>query len=211
MDKDNALSEEEFCVAMKLVLLRRKGYYLPTSIPLSLRDSVTTGEAGLSSQSNYNTAVPPEPRRKLGSLQTSHTVGDLPVSSLPPPEDLLVDVTDPSDSGLPDSSPASNNYTTVERGEPAVATIISLGDDDEGSTSDKDTSKSGVRRALSLKHFSPPPERGHASPPASPFSPAASTETAPIIISLQNPSPKVHFPSSDGLLSLVFSAAPFWS
>ena len=44
MDRDNALSEEEFCVAMKLVLLRRKGYSLPTTVPLSLKDSATSGE-----------------------------------------------------------------------------------------------------------------------------------------------------------------------
>lgn len=39
MDKDNALSEEEFCVAMKLVLLRRKGYSLPSALPDELRNS----------------------------------------------------------------------------------------------------------------------------------------------------------------------------
>lgn len=35
-DKDNALAEEEFCVALKLVLLRRKGYNLPASLPDTL-------------------------------------------------------------------------------------------------------------------------------------------------------------------------------
>ena len=35
-DKDNALSEMEFCIAMKLVLMRRKGYDIPTSLPDSL-------------------------------------------------------------------------------------------------------------------------------------------------------------------------------
>lgn len=40
MDGDNALSEQEFCVAMKLVLLRRKGYGLPSSLPHSLRESI---------------------------------------------------------------------------------------------------------------------------------------------------------------------------
>jgi hypothetical protein len=44
MDRDNALSEEEFCIAMKLVLLRRKGYSLPTTVPLSLRDRAASGE-----------------------------------------------------------------------------------------------------------------------------------------------------------------------
>ena len=39
MDRDNALSEQEFCVAMKLVLLRRKGYSLPSLLPLSLIES----------------------------------------------------------------------------------------------------------------------------------------------------------------------------
>jgi hypothetical protein len=167
MDRDNALSEEEFCIAMKLVLLRRKGYSLPTTVPLSLRDRAAS-----------------EPRRKLGSLQASHTVGELPFPNLSQPGDLLV-----AEGGLHDSSLTS---TAVERGEPAVATIISLDDDDEGPTSDKGTSTPSVRRAMSLKQFPPPPveaERGHTSPPASPFSPPASTETAPII-SFQNPSPK---------------------
>ncbi|CAI8011383.1 Intersectin-1 [Geodia barretti] len=169
VDRDNALSEEEFCVAMKLVLLRRKGYSLPTTVPLSLKDSATS-----------------EPRRKLGSLQASHTVGELPFPNLSQPGGLLVEV---AESELHDSSLTS---TAVERGEPAVATIISLNDDNEGPTSDKDTSTPSVRRALSLKQFSPPPvetDRGHTSPPASPFSPPASTETAPIIF-FQNPSPK---------------------
>lgn len=40
MDGDNALSEQEFCVAMKLVLLRRKGYSLPSTLPHSLRESI---------------------------------------------------------------------------------------------------------------------------------------------------------------------------
>ena len=44
MDRDNALSEQEFCVAMKLVLLRRKGYSLPTSLPISLKESSSTSE-----------------------------------------------------------------------------------------------------------------------------------------------------------------------
>ena len=39
MDRDNALTEQEFCVAMKLVLLRRKGYNLPSLLPLSLIES----------------------------------------------------------------------------------------------------------------------------------------------------------------------------
>lgn len=40
MDGDNALSEQEFCVAMKLVLLRRKGYSLPSTLPHSLKESI---------------------------------------------------------------------------------------------------------------------------------------------------------------------------
>ena len=44
MDRDNALSEQEFCVAMKLVLLRRKGYSLPVSLPHTLMESIAEGE-----------------------------------------------------------------------------------------------------------------------------------------------------------------------
>ena len=33
INKDNALSEYEFCVAMKLVMMRRKGCEIPSSLP----------------------------------------------------------------------------------------------------------------------------------------------------------------------------------
>lgn len=54
MDHDNALSEQEFCVAMKLVLLRRKGYSLPTTLPLSLRESIAGESCTLSTDGNRN-------------------------------------------------------------------------------------------------------------------------------------------------------------
>ena len=37
MDKDNALSEEEFSIAMKLVLMRRRHHTIPASLPEALR------------------------------------------------------------------------------------------------------------------------------------------------------------------------------
>ena len=203
MDKDNALSEEEFCVAMKLVLLRRKGYSLPPGVPLTLRESATSGEALFLPTTHPQPLSPPsEPRRKLGTLQTSHTVADLPVPSPAQTGKLLVDVSEAS--GSPDNNSWTTN-TSQEREEPAVATIISF-DDEEELTSDKNTSTSSVRRALSLKQFSPPSfeqdKGGHnPSPPASPFSPPATTETAPII-SLQNPSPKVYRFYSQWLLAV---------
>lgn len=43
MDKDNALSEQEFCVAMKLVLMRRRGNAIPSSLPEGLRPAVQEG------------------------------------------------------------------------------------------------------------------------------------------------------------------------
>ena len=33
IDQDNALSQDEFCIAMKLVLMRRKGIEIPTTLP----------------------------------------------------------------------------------------------------------------------------------------------------------------------------------
>ena len=36
MDQDNALSQEEFCIAMKLVLMRRKGVEIPGVLPQKL-------------------------------------------------------------------------------------------------------------------------------------------------------------------------------
>ena len=35
-DQDNALSEQEFCIAMKLVLMRRKGFEIPATLPQAL-------------------------------------------------------------------------------------------------------------------------------------------------------------------------------
>lgn len=42
MDRDNALSEHEFCVAMKLVLMRRKGHEIPTTLPQVLLSALIT-------------------------------------------------------------------------------------------------------------------------------------------------------------------------
>lgn len=36
MDQDNALSQLEFCIAMKLVLMRRKGFEIPSTLPQKL-------------------------------------------------------------------------------------------------------------------------------------------------------------------------------
>ncbi len=44
-DQDNALSQEEFCIAMKLVLIRRKGVAIPSSLPEALTSNIS-GIAG---------------------------------------------------------------------------------------------------------------------------------------------------------------------
>ncbi len=36
VNRDNALSEGEFCVAMKLVMMRRNGHEIPSSLPTAL-------------------------------------------------------------------------------------------------------------------------------------------------------------------------------
>ena len=36
MDRDNALSEDEFSIAMKLVLMRRRGHPIPNTLPDTL-------------------------------------------------------------------------------------------------------------------------------------------------------------------------------
>ena len=36
IDQDNALSQHEFCIAMKLVLMRRKGFEIPSTLPQKL-------------------------------------------------------------------------------------------------------------------------------------------------------------------------------
>ena len=44
MDQDNALSEQEFCIAMKLVLMRRKGTDIPSALPHILLNKDHTSE-----------------------------------------------------------------------------------------------------------------------------------------------------------------------
>ena len=59
-DKDNALSETEFCIAMKLVLMKRKGFDIPTVLPDSLLQQQEQSEllATLSLKTNSNFAYP---------------------------------------------------------------------------------------------------------------------------------------------------------
>ena len=44
IDEDNSLSEEEFCIAMKLVVARRKGLIVPSMLPEVLRPHPPSGE-----------------------------------------------------------------------------------------------------------------------------------------------------------------------
>ncbi len=48
MDQDNALSESEFLVAMKLVLMRRKGHDIPLTLPDSLLSDLRPREHSFS-------------------------------------------------------------------------------------------------------------------------------------------------------------------
>lgn len=43
VDGDNALSEQEFCTAMKLVLMRRKGHSIPAALPEGVRQKPGDG------------------------------------------------------------------------------------------------------------------------------------------------------------------------
>ena len=255
IDHDNALSEQEFCVAMKLVLLRRKGYKLPASLPDSLKSSA--GEPshcrrlpGLMCLSMSAGASQPA-GRGIPPVQASQSMAELPLTTphvhpslfdisqhsqpelaaIPEPGALLVDLGEPdsppTSPGLgtasPDSSAlaAADTSTVVEREEPRVATIISLvgegaeeeeeeeaGEDGEGEEEEDDNSQlfhstgkparpppprpvPSVRRAKSLKQFTPPPAASENTPPASPFSPPSASMTAPII-SLES-TPKVQY------------------
>ena len=47
VDKDNALSQQEFCVAMKLVMMRRKGYEIPSSLPQALLSGLLPSESSM--------------------------------------------------------------------------------------------------------------------------------------------------------------------
>ena len=44
VNEDNALSEDEFCIAMKLVVARRKGIIIPPTLPSALRARPSSGE-----------------------------------------------------------------------------------------------------------------------------------------------------------------------
>ena len=58
MDKDGRLSEEEFCIAMKMVLVRRKGYSIPSTIPeplLPSKPSVISSIPPLLSHASFHT------------------------------------------------------------------------------------------------------------------------------------------------------------
>ena len=112
---------------------------------------------------------------------------------------LLVDISGPTTTDPALTSPGTS--TLAERGEPAVATIISLDEEEGGKKDDKShpfhgstedspqdpTTHPSVRRARSLKHFTPP---SSSSPPPSPFSSPATSENAPFI-SVQKATPKV--------------------
>ena len=37
VNRDNALSEEEFCIAMKLVVMKRRGFEIPSTLPETLQ------------------------------------------------------------------------------------------------------------------------------------------------------------------------------
>lgn len=154
--------------------------------------------------------------RKIPPVKASRTVAELPLTeprAHPPlsevsqhshPElsvvsqhsSLLVDVSDPATND-PALTPTSTS-TLAERGEPAVATIISLDEEEGGKEDDKShlfhsftedppQHPNSVRRARSLKHFTPP---SGTSPPPSPLSPPPTSETAPFI-SIQKATPKV--------------------
>lgn len=112
-----------------------------------------------------------------------------------------LNISGPSDAAVQDTS---NSSTVVEREEPAVANIISFaGEEEEEEEGDERTelfaekpthppAQPSVRRAKSLKHFTPPPPpvSNHNSPPPSPFSPPATSERVPII-NTEKPTPKV--------------------
>ena len=57
MNRDNALSEGEFCVAMKLVMMRRNGHEIPSSLPTTLLPYLVSSEChyiALASTSLYH-------------------------------------------------------------------------------------------------------------------------------------------------------------
>lgn len=185
---------------MKLVLLRRKGYSLPTSLPLTLKDSISKSISKL----NTHYVFVGIDRAILPQLRASHTVAELPFSQSPHPS--LADISQKSEPQLNTMSllvdlndNMSTSCTIVERDEPAVATIISLEDDNNTKLSSQSFTEAAiepmhtnVRRAHSLKEFTPPSPSHDISPPPSPFSPPPNTtsDTTPII-SLLKPSPKV--------------------
>lgn len=79
VDGDNALSEQEFCTAMKLVLMRRKGHSIPAALPEGVRQKPGDGVFSDSFVPQQQPqAAPPPP------VKSTQSVADL---APPPPRE----------------------------------------------------------------------------------------------------------------------------
>lgn len=119
----------------------------------------------------------------------------------------------------PSDAPVQETSNSAEREEPVIANIISFAGEEEEEGGDERAElftekpthppvQPSVRRAKSLKHFTPPPVSNHNSPPPSPFSPPAANERVPIIIT-EKPTPKVCSMSMYGSSEhLLWAAGP---
>ena len=149
-DKDNALSEEEFGVAMKLVLLRRKGYRLPSALPDTLRSA--EGEVRTVSNGSVQKVPTKYFSTALGTRQPTtahphpppvlHTQSAMEL--VPPPsskQQWLADILQQSTPDLltnsvPSRVPGEGETATAVAVEgtqsgPTLATIISLDSEDK--------------------------------------------------------------------------------
>lgn len=111
-DKDNALSEAEFCIAMKLVLMRRKGFDIPSVLPDPLQPrQERCKHTNVPSDNILPNPHPtptlkgvtekPRPDAHATSSGDSHELtSDLPSFSVEVGEQILVDIGDQdSDTG----------------------------------------------------------------------------------------------------------------
>ena len=76
IDQDNALSEHEFTVAMKLVLVRRRGYDIPSSLPDALRGPPRKDPFSDSFLPPQSQSLPPPSRPPPPSVLASKGAGE---------------------------------------------------------------------------------------------------------------------------------------
>lgn len=92
VNRDNALSEEEFCIAMKLVVMKRRGFEIPSTLPETLQPKQELFSDDFwppSSSATQPQALPPPPQ---GFKQHTPYLSSRSAMELPVPPDFSMNV-----------------------------------------------------------------------------------------------------------------------